>query len=400
MREIVQRLTFPKKYIILGVTALFWGCGGGDGNPVGTGLVNRGDAGTVVRIEGITPVRQFSGFKGFGRTVNGFRPSLRAGELNGIGVTTLVQFTIPTDSLLAFTGGVDLTIEQVRILLYRRMEESSGEGTLTVWETLSPWGDLSSFIDTTGTLQTTPSLARVVPSGVIQSGDTTIVDLSPSFVLSKLGLAEGEGDPDTVSIALQATSGGQFLTSWVSSNGIFGDDFERRPTIELTVPGPDDVSQKISFVSTMDTYYGSLVASGPDTSSLIVGSGIRFWTHMVFSFPESLPVEATINSALLEMDIARIESFPIVFSLQVDRLFIDSTTGDSVLVPGVGITIPVGETGTQLEMGPFIVQDWTSERVPNDGLVLRSVGTEDLLTWLIFTNPKLTIIYSLPPGRE
>ena len=394
----MERLTFSAKYIILSVTALFSGCGGGDGNPVGTGLVNRRDAGSVVRIEGITPVRQFSEFQGFERTQNGFRPSIRAGELNGIGVTTLVQFTIPTDSLVAFTGGVDLTIEQVRILLYRRVEESSGEGTLTVWETLSPWDDLSSFTDTTGTLQTPPSLARVDLSDVIQSGDTTIIDLAPSFVLSKLGLAEATGDPGTVSIALQAASGGQFLTSWVSSNG-FGDDLERRPTIELTVPGSDDVPQKFSFVSTTDTYYGSLVASGPEPSALIVGSGIRFWTHMVFSFPESLPVEATINSALLEMDIARIESFPITFSLQVDRLLIDSTTGDSLLVPGLGITIPVGETGTRFEMGPFI-QDWTSERVPNDGLVLRSVGTEDLLTWLVFKNPKLTIIYSLPPGRE
>ena len=395
----MQRLTFSAKYIILGVMALFLGCGGGDGNPVGTGLVNRRDAGSVVRIEGITPVRQFSEFQGFEPTQNGFRPSIRAGELNGIGVTTLVQFTIPTDSLVAFTGGVDLTIEQARILLYRRVEESSGEGTLTLWETLSPWDDLSSFTDTTGTLQTPPSLARIDPSDVIQSGDTTVIDLAPSFVLSKLGLAEGAGDPDTVSIALQAASGGQFLTSWVSSNA-FGDDLERRPSIELTVPGPDNVPQKFSFISTTDTYYGSLVASGPEPSALIVGSGIRFWTHMVFSFPESLPVEATINSAILEMDIARVESFPITFSMQVDRLLIDSTTGDSLLVPGLGKTILVGETGTRFEMGPFIVQDWTSERVPNDGLVLRSVGTEDLLTWLVFKNPKLTIVYSLPPGRE
>jgi hypothetical protein len=376
------------------------GCGGENVNPVGAGLVNRKDLGGVIRLSPISPSRRVTEFLGVSPTLNGLRTNLVAGSLNRIEVTALLRFIFPTDTLLARSGGQDISVVSARVRLVRRPRESVGEPQYTVWETRSGWGEQSIFADTTRRVEAPVSLVRIDSVRVTQAGDTTAIDLPASFVRGRFRLSgRAANEPDTLAIALQAGAGAQFVTSWVSTD-VEAAEEPLTPHIDLTLRTPDGGRATLSYRALEDTFYGVRQGSGPDAASLTVGTGIRYWTYLTFALPDSLPRRATINSARLEAEVAQNGSFPADMVLGVERLVISPATGDTSIAQGGTAEVLVGATSLSVEIGPIVVQAWTSGQAENHGVVLLPVGGADLLSWVALRNPRLAVVYSVPPGTE
>ncbi len=376
------------------------GCGGEKANPVGAGLVNRKELGSVVRLKPIPPSRKVTEYRGLLPVLNGLSPSLAAGSFNQIEVTTLLRFIFPTDTLLARSGGQDISVVRARVRLISRRGGSIGAPRLTIWEALSGWDELSFFADTTRGVETPATLARIGPTSVTQAGDTTIIDLPPSFVRSRFRLSgRAANEPDTVAIALKPEAGAQFMAAWVSSD-VAVDSLASAPYFDLTLRTPDGGQQTLSYRVLEDTFYGVRQGGGPDSTSLTVGTGFRYWTYLTFALPDSLPKRATINSARLEADVAQPGSFPADLVVGADRLVISPTTKDTSVAQGGTGVILSGSTTFSVEVGPFVVQAWTSGQAENQGIVLIPVGGTELLSWVVLKNPRLTVVYSVPPGTE
>ena len=392
---------FPPKLalgiVILGGVAL-WSCEGK--NPVGSGLVNRSDLGEVKRLGPISPVGKVSRFQGLTTTSNGVASSLMSGSLNRIEVTALLRFEIPLDSLSQAAGGQDITISRAVVRLVRRPGQSLGSAGYTVREVVSGWDESSAFIDTTQGVEVPARLEPIDSVLVSQEADTTLIRLPVSFVARRVRLTAGAaGERDTVDIAVQPAPGAKFMTSWVSGN-VLAEEEPYRPTIEMTVQPRDGSPRAFSHLVNSDTFYGVREGAGPDSTSLTVGAGLEYRTFLTFALPDSLPALATINSGILEVEVAQPGSFPIDLFLSADRIGINSATGDTTLSGSVIAQVRPGDTAISLQIGPGIVQPWTSRLVDNDGMVLRSSGGLGQLTWVVLRNPRLTILYSVPPGPE
>jgi hypothetical protein len=275
-----------------------------------------------------------------------------------------------------------------------------GAPQLTVWETRSGWNEASIFADTTRGVEAPATLGRIDQASARQAGDTTIVDLPASYVRSRFRLSgRAANEPDTVAIALRPDAGAQFLTAWVSSD-VSIDSLASTPYFDLTLQTPDGGRRTLTYRVLEDTFYGMRQGGGPDRASLTVGTGFLYWTYLTFAFPDSLPKRATINSARLEAEVVQPGSFPADLVVGADRLIINPTTKDSSVAQGGTGVVLSGGTTLSVEVGPFVVQAWTSGQAENRGFVLLPVGGTDLLSWVVLKNPRLTVTYSVPPGTE
>ncbi|OGG43505.1 MAG: hypothetical protein A3F84_29540 [Candidatus Handelsmanbacteria bacterium RIFCSPLOWO2_12_FULL_64_10] len=386
------------RWLILGGAVLLVGCGGENPNPVGAGLVDRRDLGRVIRLNPISPSQKVTTYLGIRPVVNGSLLSMAAGSLNRIGLTALVRFTAPTDEILSASGGKDIRIVRSRLLLTRRSAQGVGSGPVTVWQPLAGWDEQSIFADTTRGVEAPIPLGRIDFVQMADQADTTVIDLAPSFVRGRLRVTgRAAGTLDTVEVALQAAPGAQFLTTWVATNAL--EEGISRPRLVLTYETPDSL-KTLTLIAAHDTFYGVREGGGPDSASLTVGTGFRYWTYLTFPLPDSLPRRATINSARLEAEVAQPGSFPAGVVLGVDRLVISPTTRDTSIAQGGTVEVLAGATSLSVEIGPFVVQAWTTGQVENRGVVLLPVGGADLISWVVLRNPRLTIVYSLPPGTE
>lgn len=395
----MHRLSRRVGLLILCVTAVFAGCGGKNANPVGAGLLDRKDLGRVVRLNPISPSRVTTAYLGIRPVVNGSLLSMAAGSLNRIGLTALVRFTAPPDTILSYAGGQDVRVVRSRLLLTRRPAQGVGSGPVTVWRPLAGWDEQSIFADTTRGVEAPIPLGRIGFVQMADQADTTVIDLDPSFVQGRLQVADrAAGVLDTVEVALQAAPGAQFLATWVATDAI--EEGLSRPRLALTFERPDSLQRTLTLLAADDTFYGVREGGGPDSTALTVGTGFRYWTYLTFSIPDSLPRRATINSARLEAEVAQPGSFPVDIVLGVERLVISPTTGDTSIAQGGTVEVLSGATSLSAEIGPFVVQAWTSGQVENHGVVLLPVGGADLISWVVLRNPRLTVVYSVPPGTE
>lgn len=385
--------------LILSGAVLLAGCGGENANPVGAGLLGRKDLGRVVRLSPISPSRKATAYLGIRPVVNGSLLSMAAGSLNRIGLTALVRFTVPPDTVLSYAGGQEVRVVGSRLLLTRRPAHSVGSGSLTVWRPLAGWDEQSIFADTTRGVEAPVPLGSIGFVQMADQADTTVIDLDPSFVQGRLRVADrAAGVLDTVEVALQAAPGAQFLATWVATDAV--EEGIRRPRLVLTFERPDSLRRTLTLLAADDTFYGVREGSGPDSTSLTVGTGFRYWTYLTFALPDSLPRRATINSARLEAEVAQPGSFPADVVLGVDRLVISPTTRDTSIAQGGTVQVLAGATSLSVEIGPYVVQAWTSGQVENHGVVLLPVGGADLISWVVLRNPRLTVVYSVPPGTE
>ena len=384
---------------MLCVAAVLAGCGRNDANPVGAGLFNRRDLGGVAYLGPLLPTRKINAYEGIAPNRNGALISLAAGSLNRIDVTTLIRFTIPTDTILSASGGKDIRLVSTKVWLTQRPTLKVGSGQITVWQPRTGWDDQSVFADTTRGVEQPVSLDPL-NSLVTNPGDSvTVITLPTSYVRDRLRITgRAAGGLDSVDVAIQGTPGEEFLAAWVATDALT--EGASRPFLSITFLTSADSLQTINFIAARDTFYGTRQGGGPDSTALTVGTGLRYWTYMNFSLPESIPKRATINSARLDMDVIQSSTFPGSMVVTVDRLVINPTTKDTAYSQGVAQEILSGSTTFSANIGPFIAQGWTTGQATNDGIVIRPLSSPDLLSWIALRNPKLTITYSVPPGTE
>jgi hypothetical protein len=315
-------------------------------------------------------------------------------------MTALLRFVVPTDTILASSGGKEFRIESAQVRMTKRVLQGVGVQKITAWEPRSAWDEQSVFADTLKGVDQPVTLGRQVSTKAEDIDDrTTVITLDPAYVLSRLrATGRAARDPDSLDVALVPDAGSNFVSAWIATDDLAEGPF--RPYLSLKIRTPRDSLETQNFIAARDTFYGVRRGGGPDSTALTVGTGFRYWTFLKFNLPDSIPKRATINSARLEAEVVQPGTFPASMAVTVDRLIVNATTRDTVYSPGVADEIPAGSTAFSTNIGPFIAQAWTAGQAANDGLVLRPLSSDDLLAWISLRNPRLTITYSIPPGTE
>ena len=376
------------------IAVLLSGCGNRQENPVGSGLVTRGQ-GRVVELP-LLPSRggstRFEGTfsRGFGED-----EQLMVGRVSGLVFRSLLRFRLDVDSLLLAaggSGGADMDDLSVRIRIWKR-PSTWGWESLQVLRPEQAWNEADEFVDTLR--HTAVDFASSVIEGATAAslGDSLIqIDLPAGYVSSAV---RENPDSTTVDVLLQPAGGARFFASLVSRHNALPENVNKLPKLVLTYSFGGTTYTHVADVSE-DTYWAA--RDGPDPGVLVLATTVRLSPVFRFDLPDSIPRGATVTSSELRLNYDRSQSMFGEFTFSVERINVNSSAGDTTF--SEVNTWRFDEQVATYVLDQTLVQGWISGTTRNLGLALTTPVTDIQnwdVNWVVFHNPMLRLIYSTPP---
>ncbi|MBS10320.1 MAG: hypothetical protein CME19_01795 [Gemmatimonadetes bacterium] len=370
---------------------LIAGCGTKDPSPVGIDLVNL-SGGEVVELLNVPSAITAPQLLDIFPSILGGTEEVLVGRMNGVEYTGVfrVEFA-PTD----FPGGdastlaVDSLFVELRVLggLVR-----GDLGNIIVSLPMESWSETRSFVDTT-TFRAArfprDILAEVTPT----LADSTVRVPLPTSLLSD-AIALGGRTP-AVEFALSGAEGNDFLVVAGSrESSLTG----KSPVLSAVYAG----GAGSSVGTALDTYYADRLQE-PQPGEVLLQTGILTGTTMKFELP-SIPEASTVNVVELSFDFDFDRSFLTSLRLRIERLDVaggDTTrTITSSNALNEQVVVPSGSPFL-MNLDQLMFHGWMSGQQTNSGFSLTPIFeiTPDLrYEWGLFSNPRLRIVYSLPPA--
>ncbi len=376
------------------IAVLLSGCGNRQENPVGSGLVTRGQ-GRVVELP-LLPSRggstRFEGTfsRGFGED-----EQLMVGRVSGLVFRSLLRFRLDVDSLLLAaggSGGADMDDLSAQIRIWKRLS-TNGSEDLQVLRPEQAWNEADEFVDTLR--HTAVDFASSVIEGATAAslGDSLIqIDLPAGYVSSAV---RENPDSTTVDVLLQPAGGARFFASLVSRHNALPENVNKLPKLVLTYSFGGTTYTHVADVSE-DTYWAA--RDGPDPGVLVLATTVRLSPVFRFDLPDSIPTGATVASSELRLNHDRSQSMFGEFTFSVERINVNSATGDTTF--SEVNTWRFDEQVATYVLDQTLVQGWISGTKRNLGLALSTPVTDIQnwdVNWVVFHNPMLRLIYSTPP---
>jgi len=333
--------------------------------------------------------------------VQGDTPALKVGKMHGIAFRALLRFRLPTDSLSAAAGGTsaaDLHVESLRLDLARLPGHNVDWGLPAFEVPQAEWSESSTFVDTLSFTEVAfPSLSLEADS-VYAPSDRRVRALLPVSLAeaASVGLS-GVAEMDLLLVPRKAPDA---LTVLASSEAT-ADSLRPRLTLGYTVGG---VEYAYESPATEDVHWAARHDGGPPTDLLIVSAGIFHGSVLQFALPEDFPKAATVNRAQLELDIDEDDSHYGVMPFYTDVVGVNTETGDTTFTAPADQdryhTFVNGAVTQEFWIDRTIVQGWVSGALPNHGLAIRPRLDDPEVDWVVVENPRLRVMYSLPPTTE
>ena len=379
---------------VLGILLHTTGCETGKQSPVGSQLVGRRSGGIVE-----LPAVPLSGGSSFveliAPTDKGGDANLLVGRMNGLLFRSLLRFRVPADSLALASGGTgaaDFQVDSLSIILgINRLQLATGN-ELRVHRPETIWTDTTFFVDPV-TFQEIDFL-----SSPIEGTQVTVLDASRLRIDVPLAyFADAQGvDPQnpTVDFLLNPEDE-DFLIALISEESqAFGTE-TLRPQIEVVYTVGTDQARFEAGVSE-DTYMVEREGEGPPTDLFLVSKGHFYSSMLKFDIPPTIPKGATINSAVLEVDLDLDRSFLQILPFELHLVDLQTSPLDTTFT-AIDQTLQF-ETGIrEFPIPPSLIQGWVSGTFDNDGLAFRARALPPDMMWLVLKAVRLRIIYSLPP---
>ncbi|HLA38699.1 MAG TPA: hypothetical protein VJ417_01810, partial [Candidatus Glassbacteria bacterium] len=315
-------------------------------------------------------------------------------RMNGIAFRSLLRFWVPADSLARAAGGNgagDLAVNSLQIHLSASFQR--GEADLTVDRPLADWDEYTVFSDTLAYTEVEFPSTPIPDASAAPVGEdsSVVVDLPAAFAEEAIAASPLSAP---IEVMLRP-AGADFLTILMSRNSGLAETDLQRPWLELTYSvGGETYTYRSGAAE--DTYWGGREGGGPAPDLLIVGSGIRYSALLRFALPDSIPAGATVNSVRLEMELDEAHSLLDLFSFGVTRIDILAGTSDTTYTSFNTLQFDSLVLQPDFPLDPTLMQSWLAAGAPNNGLALRSQDDTQIL-WAVFRNPRLRVIYSLPP---
>ena len=376
------------------IAVLLSGCGNREENPVGSGLVTRGQ-GRVVELPLLPSRGGSTRFEGtFSRGFGGDE-QLMVGRVSGLVFRSLLRFRLDVDSLLLAaggSGGADMDDLSVQIRIWKR-SSTKGSEDLQVLRPEQAWNEADEFVDTLR--HTAVDFASSVIEGATAAslGDSLIqIDLPAGYVSSAV---RENPDSTSVDVLLQPAGGARFFASLVSRHGALPENVNKLPKLVLTYSFGGTTYTHVADVSE-DTYWAA--RDGPDPGMLVLATTVRLSPVFRFDLPDSIPMGATVTSSELRLNHDRSRSMFGEFTFSIERININAATGDTTF--SQVNTWLFDEQVASYVLDQTLVQGWISGTTRNLGLALSTPITDIQnwdVNWVVFHNPMLRLIYSTPP---
>ena len=383
------------KMITVVLLALVASCGDRATNPIGQELVER-QQGNLVALPPLSLAEGSVKFDGVYASQTGLEAELFVGRMSGLILRSLFRFRIPADSLAQAAGGSqpgDLTVTDVRVLLQRKSSLERLHGAIEVERPDLVWDDLSTFADTVDYVESEVPSTPLSGASVIADGDSAFVVTLPSeYVQSAVVASPAAAD---VEILLTPASGEEFLATMISKEdpGLLVQG--RPPTMVLTY-SVSGVQHTFETVCNADAYWVARDEGGIPPGVLVISSVVRLIPLLKYEMPDGVPAGATVVSTKLVATIDSDRSLFSSFPFGVDRVDIQSTSGDTVETRFN--TWYFEGTEASFELNQALVQGWLVGDVANSGKNLKP-RILTVLEWVTLRNPTLNVVYALPPGR-
>ena len=379
------------------MVAFLWGvgCESASKSPVGSALVGR-NSGRAVELPGVALSGGTPRFEGIVPQSLGGAEELLVGKMNGMAYRSLLRFRVNADSLAGEGNSVDdLEVESLRLTLGVRSLREPGEKGLAVGRPEGAWNESSVFVDTLSGVEI-EMLAAPIPGAlaVVQGNTALKVDLPASFVKEAMVSAPSGAQIDLMLVP-EVTS--DFILELVSGDAPQIQEVEQQPKVELVYSVKGEAFRYETGLEE-DTYWGARVDGGPDSDRLYLSTGIIYSSILRFELPETIPAASTVNSVQLEVDVDGEYSFFNVFTFRIDRMAVDSATGDTTFTAVDNRQLEPGVSRFDLSLSSrTIVQGWLAKTLSNHGFVLRPVQSAPKMDWVVIRNARLKLVYSVPP---
>jgi hypothetical protein len=376
-------------------------CGTTDPSPVGINLVNL-SGGEVVEMLDLRPVESGSHFREIFPTRLGAAEEMLIGRMNGVEYVGIFQVALSPED---FPGGDPATVTIDSLFVDLKILGSLNRGNLGALTVSAPgqaWTEAQSFVDSTDFQQASfvkSALLDVMPVRV----DSTIRVSLPATLLED-AISQNPTAP-VVEFALSGAEGLSFLiVSGTRETGI--PDSTGAPVSQDKVPELVTYyageSEPGRVGTSLDTYYADRI-DPPAPGELLLQTGIFSGARMQFELP-TIPESATVNQIELIMDFEFDRSFLSSLRLRFERLDVASGDTTAVIVSGnplnEQIIAPVSSP-LFMNLDQLMFHGWMSGTKENHGFSINPVFeiTSDLrYEWGLFSNPRLRIVYSLPPS--
>ena len=374
---------------------LAWGCGTRDATPVGGNLLG-GDPGGVLEMP-LLPLSQGKPrFEGINPVGMGTSEELWVGQMSGLAFRTLLRFRVPADSLARAAGGrgtSDLEVTSLRVVLHAYTGRQRQVGKVGVHSPTTAWTESSVFADSLTLVEVKFSSLPIATANAVSRGDSLIVEL-PATVGEKAIRANPQAARLEMLLAPTGTEG--FLKVLRSRET---DDRSLRPRLLLSY-SVGGARYLYEIGASADTYWGRRSETLPP--DLLLASGVFYASLLRFEVPDSIPSGATVNMAQLLVDIDEAQSYYDVLPFRVDMVGV-SANGDTTFAQSSASGIYVQSVAPSAPSQTFVldrtlIQGWISGGVPNHGLALRPQYSDPEVDWVVFQNPRLRVVYSLPPS--
>lgn len=376
------------------ITALLSGCGNRQENPVGSDLITRAQ-GRVVELPLIPSRDGSTRFEGTFSRGFGSDSRLMVGRMSGLVFRSLFRFRVDADSLVLASGGsgeAELAVLGVQIRI-RKRTSSRGIELLEIRRPVQAWSELDEFVDTLR--HTASDLASTAIEGATAAsvGDSLIqIDLPPAYLWA---VARENPDAKAFDVLLQPAADARFFTSLVSRNDILPENANRLPEMRLTFSIDGNTNTHVE-VASEDTYWAA--RDGPEPGMLVLATIVRLSPVFRFDLPDSIPRGATVTSSELQLNYDRSQSMFGDFVFSVERINVDPASGDTTF--SLVNAWRFDEQAASYAVDQSLIQGWLSGTTRNSGLALSTPVTDSRnwdVNWVVFHNPMLKLIYSIPP---
>ncbi len=384
---------------IYGFTLLLAGaCGSTDPTPVGLNLLEQA-VGETVEIPPSSAANASTHFDGLTRFILGADGELIIGRMHGVAYRSLLRARFDSASVPIQSEN----IAGAEIVLSLVTTGQRGEGGISLLSASTVWSEATSFVDTSGNevafevaiesphlpeVREDSVLTLTIPPAMVQDA---LAGNRPDIVF---GLAPVEGPLEDYLIVAASR---EFFIDRNEDGAPDAEALAKRPFLRLTTTSGERVALPLSE----DTYYG-LREEAVKEGALILQTGVARSVHLRFDLP-AIPADATVNFAQVSADVDLDASLSDDLTVNIRRVDVDRTGQDTTFVRVQDAFSSFVATGTStailFRVDHFLVQAWVSGLVENQGIALFPFF-EGRYEWLEIRNPKLRLIYTLPPESD
>jgi hypothetical protein len=264
---------------------------------------------------------------------------------------------------------------------------------ISVHEPQTTWEEIATFVDSVQLVEKTVLSSPI--SGALASvvADTDLVVSLP--VLSFEAARLKNGQEPLVNLLLEPEGNAEFLLDLIARQAAAVTTISKHPKLVLNyrVGG---VAATFTTEAVADTYWGTRTNGGPSRNTLLLSRGTFFSPILKFAMPASIPKDATINQASLNIDIDLDRSFYTSIPFEIYHIEINSAANDTIYTRyNTEQNLVTGQTTIQVR--PSLAEAWITGAQVNHGMALRALATQNDMTWVRLRSASLNLIYSLPP---